>query len=109
MCVSGFAVGCAVGKAGAEAQSAINAARTSKKMSFFKMADVAMPTIIIAQAIGRWGNFFNSEAFGTPTENFLKLYIPKAKNYKLLPSAGLQIPRASINREKQILYQPIFL
>ncbi|MDD3435952.1 MAG: prolipoprotein diacylglyceryl transferase, partial [Candidatus Gastranaerophilales bacterium] len=24
----------------------------------------------------RWGNFFNSEAFGRPTENFLKLYIP---------------------------------
>ena len=35
-----------------------------KKMSFFKMADAAAPTIIIAQAIGRWGNFFNSEAHG---------------------------------------------
>jgi len=35
-----------------------------KKMNFFKMADVAAPTIVIAQAIGRWGNFFNSEAHG---------------------------------------------
>lgn len=37
-----------------------------KKMNFFKIADVAAPTIIIAQAIGRWGNFFNSEAHGGP-------------------------------------------
>ena len=44
-----------------------------KKMSFFKMADVAAPTIIIAQAIGRWGNFFNSEAHGGPvTYDFIK-------------------------------------
>lgn len=26
--------------------------------------------------MGRWGNFFNSEAFGRPTQSFLKLYIP---------------------------------
>lgn len=37
-----------------------------KKMNFFKMADVVAPTLIIAQAIGRWGNFFNSEAHGGP-------------------------------------------
>ena len=29
-----------------------------KKISFFKMVDVAAPTIIIAQAIGRWGKLF---------------------------------------------------
>ena len=37
-----------------------------KKMNFLKIADAAAPTIIIAQAIGRWGNFFNSEAHGDP-------------------------------------------
>lgn len=30
---------------------------------------------ILAQSIGRWGNFFNSEAFGTPTNLPWKLYI----------------------------------
>ena len=30
----------------------------------------------IAQSIGRWGNFFNSEAFGSPTNLPWKLYIP---------------------------------
>ncbi|PJI08018.1 MULTISPECIES: prolipoprotein diacylglyceryl transferase [Clostridium] len=35
-----------------------------KKLSFLKMADVATPSIILAQALGRWGNFFNGEAHG---------------------------------------------
>jgi len=35
-----------------------------KKESFLKFVDTAAPCIVIAQAIGRWGNFFNSEAHG---------------------------------------------
>ncbi|GHP15151.1 prolipoprotein diacylglyceryl transferase [Lentilactobacillus fungorum] len=31
------------------------------------MLDVAAPTVILAQSIGRWGNFMNQEAFGKPT------------------------------------------
>ena len=38
-----------------------------KKISFFKLADMATPGIMIAQAIGRWGNFMNGEAFGSET------------------------------------------
>jgi len=39
------------------------------------MADVTVPTIIIAQAIGRWGNFFNSEAHGGPVSyDFIKKF-----------------------------------
>jgi phosphatidylglycerol:prolipoprotein diacylglycerol transferase len=37
--------------------------------------DVAAPSIVIGQAIGRWGNFFNEEAFGRPTDVPWKLYI----------------------------------
>jgi phosphatidylglycerol---prolipoprotein diacylglyceryl transferase len=37
--------------------------------------DVAAPCIAVGQAIGRWGNFFNEEAFGTPTGLPWKLYI----------------------------------
>lgn len=44
-----------------------------KKISFIKYADVAAPSIIIAQAIGRWGNFFNQEAHGGPVSyEFIK-------------------------------------
>lgn len=37
--------------------------------------DVVAPSIAIGQAIGRWGNFFNEEAFGVPTDLPWKLYI----------------------------------
>lgn len=34
------------------------------KKNFLKLLDLAAPALILAQAIGRWGNFFNSEAHG---------------------------------------------
>ncbi|BAQ60161.1 prolipoprotein diacylglyceryl transferase [Geminocystis sp. NIES-3708] len=44
--------------------------------SFWELTDVIAPSLILGQAIGRWGNFFNSEAFGIPTNVPWKLYIP---------------------------------
>lgn len=35
-----------------------------KKINFLKFVDVIMPGVILAQAIGRWGNFMNQEAHG---------------------------------------------
>lgn len=35
-----------------------------KKIDFLTYVDIAAPSIILAQAIGRWGNFFNGEAHG---------------------------------------------
>lgn len=43
----------------------------------FLYADVIIPGILLAQALGRWGNFFNNEAFGTPTNLPWKLFIPE--------------------------------
>lgn len=37
--------------------------------------DVVAPSMALGQAIGRWGNFFNEEAFGRPTDLPWKLYI----------------------------------
>ncbi len=36
------------------------------KKSFFALADVLVPALAIGQALGRWGNFFNQEAYGYP-------------------------------------------
>jgi phosphatidylglycerol:prolipoprotein diacylglycerol transferase len=47
-----------------------------KQISFWQLADLVAPSLILGQAIGRWGNFFNSEAFGGPTNLPWKLYIP---------------------------------
>ena len=38
-----------------------------QKLNFWHYADVAGPTLLIAQAIGRWGNFINQELYGPPT------------------------------------------
>lgn len=46
------------------------------KLPLLKLCDIFAFGICLGQAIGRWGNFFNSEAFGAPTNWFLKLYIP---------------------------------
>ena len=49
-----------------------------KNISFWKLADIAAPSIILGQAIGRWGNFMNQEAYGNEvTRAFLEnLYLP---------------------------------
>ncbi|MBB6217016.1 prolipoprotein diacylglyceryl transferase [Anaerosolibacter carboniphilus] len=38
------------------------------KLEFWKIADIVAPSIILGQAIGRWGNYVNQEAYGGPTD-----------------------------------------
>lgn len=49
------------------------------KVNSFRILDMAAPVILLAQSIGRWGNFFNGEAYGPlTTPSYLKsLYIPE--------------------------------
>lgn len=46
------------------------------KIPFLCLTDIFLCGTILAQSIGRWGNFFNSEAFGLPCDLPWKLYIP---------------------------------
>lgn len=46
---------------------------------FFKFADIISYGLILGQAIGRLGNYFNSEAFGAPCDLPWKLFIPISK------------------------------
>lgn len=39
-----------------------------KKIDFFNLVDFCVPYLILAQGIGRWGNFVNEEAFGSKTD-----------------------------------------
>ena len=52
-------------------------------LSVKKLCDVSCIGLVLGQAIGRWGNFFNSEAYGTPTNLPWKLYI--APQYRQIP------------------------
>lgn len=40
---------------------------TIKRINFLDMVDLLIPEVALAQAIGRWGNFFNGEAYGRET------------------------------------------
>lgn len=49
-----------------------------KHVDLFSLTAPLCVGVAIAQCVGRWGNFFNSEAFGKPFDGFLKLYIEPA-------------------------------
>ena len=47
-----------------------------KKMDFGLVADTAGPALVFGQCLGRWGNFFNREAFGGYTDGLLAMQLP---------------------------------
>src|SRR5262249_50263764 len=49
-----------------------------RQLPILQYLDIAAPSLALGQAIGRWGNFFNEEAFGTPTTLPWRLYIEPA-------------------------------
>ena len=59
-----------------------------KKIAMPKLADISVLGLSLAQSLGRWGNFFNSEAFGKPTQLPWKLYI--APQYRPIPYQGYE-------------------
>lgn len=54
-----------------------------KKLSLPAILDVAAPGFLLAQSIGRWGNFVNQEAFGGPTSLpwRMELFLPEENAY----------------------------
>ena len=60
------------------------------KLDFWKLAAITVPGLALGQAIGRWGNWFNQELFGLPTN---------------LPWG---IPISIINRPLEFISQPFF-
>jgi phosphatidylglycerol---prolipoprotein diacylglyceryl transferase len=47
----------------------------ARRLPLLIYLDIMVPSAVLGQAIGRWGNFFNQEAFGTPTNLPWRLYI----------------------------------
>src|SRR5205807_1606684 len=59
--------------------------------------DIVAPSIAIGQAIGRWGNFFNEEAFGTPTDLPWRLYISPQNRQ----GRSVGVPKASSLKKRR--------
>ena len=49
-----------------------------RKVKFFSIADSAVLGLLTGQSIGRWGNFFNAEAFGRYTDSLLAMRIKES-------------------------------
>lgn len=50
----------------------------ANKQNFFEWTDIIVPGLLIAQAIGRWGNFVNQEVYGPPSDLPWAIYIDPA-------------------------------
>ena len=62
-----------------------------KKYKFLDLTDIIIPGLALAQGIGRWGNFFNQEAYGMPVTNPKWQFFPIAVN---IPKAKRMPPYA---------------
>lgn len=89
-----------------------------KKIDFIKILDYIAPYLALSQAIGRWGNFLNVEAYGYETKSIFRMGIIESGLYKevhptfLYESIGdfiifviLFINRKNIKYKGQILYK----
>lgn len=75
--------------------------------SFFLMADTMVMGLLIGQIMGRWGNFFNREAFGGYTDGLLAMQIPIADASYTTPE--LLQKAVTIGGIDYIQVQPTFL
>lgn len=78
-----------------------------KKMKFFKFTDTAVLGLITGQIIGRWGNFFNREAFGSYTDSLFAMQIPVADIGTNVDVTDAM--KVMINGVEYVQVQPTFL
>ena len=87
----GAAIGCKIGK-----------------IDFLNLLDLGSLGLLIGQGIGRWGNFFNQEAFGTNTTTALfRMWSPKIRDTLLASSQALAAKGVEVNPDLPVY--PTFL
>lgn len=79
-----------------------------KKIPTFKFFDVYIPYVALGQAIGRWGNFFNQEAFGTNTNLPWGMTSPETRAY-LSNNAQQLLEKSGITVYPDLPVHPTFL
>ena len=84
-----------------------------KKMNLWRLLDLAAPGVMIAQAIGRWGNFMNAEAYGSATTLPWRMCSPKIASEMLrngfVDQAGYQaILDGSLGVHPTFLYESLW-
>lgn len=77
------------------------------RMNFWTLVDIAIPGLFLGQAIGRWGNFFNQELYGFPTD--LPWGIPIDAQHRLPVFADLtKFPVETTHFHPTFLYESLW-
>lgn len=80
-----------------------------KKKNFFEMADTGVLGLVTGQILGRWGNFFNMEAFGSYTNNLFAMQLRKDLVNSSMISEDLLKHIVNVNGTEYIQVHPTFL
>ncbi len=80
-----------------------------KKQPFGLLTDTAGLGLILGQVVGRWGNFFNREAFGGYTDNLLAMQLPVSAVRRSDISADLAAHIMNVGGIDYIQVHPTFL
>ena len=80
-----------------------------KKQNFLVMADTAVLGLVSGQILGRWGNFFNMEAFGDYTDNIFAMQLKKDLVNSSMISENLLKHVINVNGTEYIQVHPTFL
>lgn len=87
-----------------------------KNVNFFKLADTCIMSVLVGQIFGRWGNFFNREAFGSYTDSLfaMALKTEQVSGLKVLGDTALyqghaEYPVTIFNNISYIQVHPTFL
>lgn len=75
-------------------------------LSFLQWTDIGAPGLILAQAIGRWGNFINQELYGHPTN--LPWGITITPPYRIPPYDNLTLYPATTRFHPAFLYESLW-
>ena len=77
------------------------------KQSFWKWTDVIAPGLFVMQAVGRWGNFFNQELYGPPTNLPWGIAIDCA--HRVTDHGTVQYACTSDKATELLTFHPLFL
>ena len=79
-----------------------------KKMNTFKILDVAVPSVLFAQTLGRWGNFFNAEAYGEATTLPWRMCSPDFPSSLFKGYSDQQIANGEVGVHPTFLYESLW-
>ncbi|HCT65412.1 MAG TPA: prolipoprotein diacylglyceryl transferase [Lachnospiraceae bacterium] len=80
-----------------------------KKKDFWLIADTVLPSVLLGQICGRWGNFFNREAFGGYTDGLFAMRYLRAQVMESNLSADIISHIINVNGVEYIQVHPTFL